>query len=193
MSRAAASAPLNCILRPVPGDTTDTDNEDCASGLTFHISPQICTRTVMTTASTGVFVPGVKWSVCFKYLLPTLCRFRHSLEIFICQINRIRNSSDWGGSNPSTQALPVCGYVVRLSCWRSLPLSPNVAMPQFVIIGPPLMVMRRVIGSWKEIGWWRGRRWNCSQIDPHHAITHWANWSDLVLIEKQKTFPFQFW
>ena len=163
MSRAAASAPLNCILRPVPSDTTDTDNEDCASGLTFHISPQICTRTVMTTASTGVFVPGVKWSMCFKYL-PTLCRFRHSLK-----------SETPLTEEAATQAPKLCMFVVT---WLGYPVEdPCLCLRMLqcrnvVIIGPPLMVMRRVIGSWKEIGWWRGTRWNCSQIDPHHAITH---------------------
>ena len=66
MSPVAASAPVNCILRPVPGDTTDTDNEDCASGLTFHISPQICTITVMTTAFTGVLMV-IDLPTLFKY------------------------------------------------------------------------------------------------------------------------------
>ena len=72
MSLAAASAPLNCILRPVPVDTTDTDNEDCASGLTFHISPQICTETVMTTASTGVLMV-IDLPTLFKYCTFFLC------------------------------------------------------------------------------------------------------------------------
>ena len=107
MSRAAASAPLNCILRPVPSDTTDTDNEDCASGLTFHISPQICTRTVMTTTSTGVFVPGVKWSMCFKYL-PTLCRFRHILKSEIPLTEEA-----------ATQAPKLCMFVVT---WLGYPV-----------------------------------------------------------------------
>ena len=112
-------------------------------------------------------------------------RSAHFIQILHIFLMLPRNSSEWALNkilyllisthidSEKTQALPVdmwfLGYVI-------LPLSPNVAMPQFVIIGPPLMpVMRRVIGSWKEIGWWRGRRWNCSQIDPDHAITHWAN------------------
>ena len=175
----------------MPGDTTDTDNEDCASGLTFHISPQICTETVMTTAFTGVLMV-IDLPTLFKYCTFFLCYpetplNEHQIKYYIYSFPLILTAR-----RPKL-FLSICGFLVMLSCWRSLPLSPNVAMPQFVIIGAPLLVMRRVIGSWKEIGWWRGRRWNCSQIDPHHAITHWANWSDLVLIEKQKTFPFQFW
>ena len=122
----------------------------------------------MTTAFTGVLMV-IDLPTLFKYCTFFLCypetplNDHHKISYLL-----ISTQID----SEKTQALPVdmwfLGYVI-------LPLSPNVAMPQFVIIGPPLMVMRRVIGSWKEIGWWRGRRWNCSQIDPDHAITHWAN------------------